>query len=100
MITIGTLAEYVFLIVNIGYLVYVLVSEKKKMKLDPKYKKMVEEKSEFLIYKMIDKPKLVVDVAPAKVIVKKINKGMAKQKGRLIKKVKKAELDLGNGSSL
>lgn len=47
----SNILEYVFLVLNIILIVKIAFSDRQRLKRDPKYKKMMENKSKVIIYK-------------------------------------------------
>ena len=102
---VGTVAEYIFLVVNIGYIIKIMLLEKSKSKKDPDYKKRKEEKEQFIVYKWVTKESLL----PPNMRQNKKSSGNLNKVGqrKRIKKVTQAHrgegtpanpIDLGGGA--
>lgn len=100
-IMIGTIAEYVFLVMNISYLVYMMLKQRKRLKNDPKFKREVEEKGQLLIFKFVDPESLKLkDEIPNSVSSKnKVKVIKSRRKLKRVKQIKPMTMDLGNGAT-
>jgi hypothetical protein len=101
-IMVGTVAEYIFLVINIVYLIKNMLSEKAKSKKDPGYKKRKEKRNQFLVYKWVTKESLL---PPNMRNNKKSSGSKNKVRQRKIKKVTNRgegtpanPIDLGGGA--